>query len=301
VPSKKAALQPSGSISLSHNGENVLNETRFTLLEQIAATGSITQAGRAAGISYRTAWLAIDHLNELSDKPLVVRTTGGKTGGGTRLTPEGESLLRIYKAVRADHVRYLEHLRLGLEDFDRFLRLTRKLALKTSARNQLFGKVERVSGDKLGAKVILGLHGHAHSHSHSMSAIRLVAQITQESVENLGLRVGTEAYALIKANWVTLKRVTPKSAMTRQVTPKRRSDKSENLLGISSLGTNCFVGEVSSHREMGSQAEITVRLSSGQEMVSVMPIQAYHSLRPEVGVAVEALCAAEHVIVGVAA
>ncbi len=283
MPSKKSILQPAGTVWLSRDGENILNETRFALLEHLATTGSITQAGQAAGISYRTAWLAVDQLNHLSDKPLVVRTTGGKSGGGTRLTPEGESLLRVYQAVRADHARYLETLRLSLEDFERFMRLNRKLALKTSARNQLFGKVESLTGDKLSAQVVLALHGQSKNKG------RLMAHITQESVENLGLRLGTEAYCLIKANGVSLK----KPGTTKPTTTKRKT----KLTALSHL--NCFVGEVSGQRQTGSQAEIAVRLPSGQELISVMPLRAYAALHLDIGMTVEALCPAEHVILGV--
>lgn len=283
MPSKKSILQPAGKVWLSRDGENILNETRFALFEHLAATGSITQAGQAAGISYRTAWLAVDQLNQLSDKPLVMRTTGGKSGGGTRLTPEGESLLRVYQAVRADHARYLESLRLSLEDFERFMRLHRKLALKTSARNQLFGKVESLAGDKLTAQVVLALHGKGKNKG------RLVAHITQESAANLGLRIGAEAYCLIKANGVSLKKPS-KSKLVR---------KNQAAKPATSHALNCFVGEVSSQRQTGSQAEIAVRLATGQELISVMPLRAYAALHLNIGMKVEALCPAEHIILGV--
>lgn len=283
MPSKKTVLRPSGSVWLSRDGENILNETRFALLEHLAATGSITQAGQAAGISYRTAWLAVDQLNHLSDKPLVVRTTGGKSGGGTRLTREGASLLRVYQAVRADHARYLENLRLSLEDFERFMQINRKLALKTSARNQLFGQVESLVGDKLAAQVVLALHGKGKNQS------RLVAHITQESIENLGLRIGTEAYCLIKANAVSLKK--PGTTRAAAKIPVSKP--------LSPPPINRFPGQVSGQRLTGSQAEITVKLPTGQELISVMPLRSYAALRLDIGMAVEALCPAEQVILGV--
>src|SRR5689334_4226565 len=101
----KKPLRASGQIWLGRSGdgavaapaETALTETRLALLEKIAETGSITQAGKAVGISYRTAWLTVDHLNGLSDGPLVERTVGGKSGGGTRLTPEGESLVKVFR------------------------------------------------------------------------------------------------------------------------------------------------------------------------------------------------------------
>ena len=68
---------------------------RLALLEQIAEQGSITRAAKAAGLSYKAAWDAIDELNNLSEQPLVSRSVGGKGGGGARLTPAGERLLAL--------------------------------------------------------------------------------------------------------------------------------------------------------------------------------------------------------------
>ena len=54
---------------------------RLALLEQIAVQGSITRAAKAAGLSYKAAWDAIDELNNLAERPLVERSVGGKGGG----------------------------------------------------------------------------------------------------------------------------------------------------------------------------------------------------------------------------
>ena len=98
--SGKKPFSAAGQIWLSRNGENVLNESRMALLEKIAETGSITKAGKAVGISYRTAWITVDHLNNISDNPLVERTAGGKSGGGTRLTEHGLNLVKVYRAIQ---------------------------------------------------------------------------------------------------------------------------------------------------------------------------------------------------------
>src|SRR5699024_9997926 len=56
------------------------------LLEAIARDGSINRAAKAVGISYRTARQRVESLNNLASSPLVARATGGRGGGGTRLT-----------------------------------------------------------------------------------------------------------------------------------------------------------------------------------------------------------------------
>ena len=49
---------------------------RIALLQHVAEQGSITRAAKAAGVSYKAAWDAIDELNNLAAQPLVERSTG---------------------------------------------------------------------------------------------------------------------------------------------------------------------------------------------------------------------------------
>ena len=53
---------------------------RIALLKQIDLTGSISQGAKNAGISYKSAWDAINEMNQLSEQTLVERATGGKKG-----------------------------------------------------------------------------------------------------------------------------------------------------------------------------------------------------------------------------
>lgn len=185
---------PESDLWLSLGGEAFLAGNRLALLEQIAATGSITRAGKAVGISYRTAWDAVDRLNAAADRPLVERSAGGKEGGGTRLTAHGQALLEMYRAFREEHGRFLDHLRRNMRDFERFRRLTRRMSLKVSARNQLWGKVESIRKNGLKAHIALRV-GKAET---------VRAETTRAGLEALGLATGDEAYALIKANWISL-------------------------------------------------------------------------------------------------
>ena len=65
------------------------------LLERIDATGSISTAAGAMGMSYKAAWQAIETLNNLAGAPLVEKVVGGNKGGGTRLTTTGEEVLNL--------------------------------------------------------------------------------------------------------------------------------------------------------------------------------------------------------------
>ena len=67
-------------------------DKRVEILRRVAALGSISQAARAAGVSYKAAWQALDTLSNLAGTPLVERAVGGAGGGGARLTPAGEQV-----------------------------------------------------------------------------------------------------------------------------------------------------------------------------------------------------------------
>ncbi|MFP4834589.1 winged helix-turn-helix domain-containing protein, partial [Paraburkholderia sp. BR10879] len=81
---------------------------RIALLEAIHATGSITGAAKAVGMSYKGAWDAVDVMNNLAGEALVVRATGGKGGGGTTLTPRALRLVETFRAIEREHQRFIE-------------------------------------------------------------------------------------------------------------------------------------------------------------------------------------------------
>ena len=68
-------------------------DKRLHILQLVGLHGSISQAARAAGISYKAAWQAIHTLTNLAGTPLVDSAVGGSGGGGARLTSAGERLL----------------------------------------------------------------------------------------------------------------------------------------------------------------------------------------------------------------
>lgn len=162
---------------------------RLALLQHIAEQGSITRAAKAAGISYKTAWDAIDELNNLAASPLVERITGGRGGGGARLSIEGQRILRLYQRLQALQAQILDEAE-DASDLD----LLGRLMLRTSARNQLQGKVCAIQSEGRYDRVRLALAGGLH----------LEALITRDSTERLELRQDTTVVALLKAGWVQL-------------------------------------------------------------------------------------------------
>jgi molybdate transport system regulatory protein len=69
------------------------------LIDQIAATGSISAAARAMGMSYRRAWQLVEALNDAYREPVIATAIGGSRGGGARVTPFGKRLATAFRAM----------------------------------------------------------------------------------------------------------------------------------------------------------------------------------------------------------
>jgi molybdate transport system regulatory protein len=87
------------SIRVDIDGQGRLGPGKIELLEQLDARGSISAAGRAMRMSYKRAWDLVAELNEMFREPVVTSQTGGKDGGGARLTAFGRSVVDSYRAV----------------------------------------------------------------------------------------------------------------------------------------------------------------------------------------------------------
>jgi len=75
---------------------------RVVLLERIEEHGSITQAAKSMQMAYRHAWDLVDSMNRQAKAPLVELATGGRGGGGARVTETGKKAIRVFKRFRED-------------------------------------------------------------------------------------------------------------------------------------------------------------------------------------------------------
>lgn len=82
---------------------------RIELLEKVSQFGSINRAAKEMGMSYKRAWKLIEELNQMSDSPLVVKAQGGKSGGGTSLTEEGNRLIKQFRKLEQELIQFLEN------------------------------------------------------------------------------------------------------------------------------------------------------------------------------------------------
>lgn len=98
VPKPALSLRPRIRI-VRGDGVIVFGPGKADLLEEIRAHGSIRQAAENLGMSYMRAWKLIRVMNEAFPRPLVEKTRGGAGHGGAALTPDGETVLAMYRAM----------------------------------------------------------------------------------------------------------------------------------------------------------------------------------------------------------
>jgi molybdate transport system regulatory protein len=81
------------------DGEKIFGPGRAELLQLIDKTGSISQAAKSMGMSYKKAWAMIDEMNTKASKPYVIAQKGGEKGGGTQLTDSGKNVVKAYNKL----------------------------------------------------------------------------------------------------------------------------------------------------------------------------------------------------------
>lgn len=190
---------PVVSLSLTDALGHALADKRIDILRQIGACGSISQAARAVGVSYKAAWQAVDTLTNLAGTPLVARAVGGAGGGGAQLTEAGHQLLAAADAMAQARGAVLSRWQATPHAGPALARL----AVRTSMRNQLPCVVERllVQGQIVGVQLRLGVDGVGGA-----DGAVLASRITRESAELLDLQPGLAVQALCKATAVRVER-----------------------------------------------------------------------------------------------
>jgi molybdate transport system regulatory protein len=133
-------------------------------------------------------------MNNLADKPLLIRSTGGQHGGGSHLTEHGRTLVRLYRLLESGYQQLVGKMQAQVHDFGKLDQLMKAITMKTSARNQFRGIVREVRKGAVNADVILDLGG----------GLQIFANITNDAVEDLALKPGRHAVALIKASFILL-------------------------------------------------------------------------------------------------
>ncbi|VWC99387.1 putative molybdenum transport protein [Burkholderia lata] len=263
-------LELGGELWLRAGEQTLGGATRIALLAAIGDTGSITRAAKAVGLSYKAAWDAVDTMNNLAGEPLVARSTGGKGGGGTTLTPRATSLIVAFRTIEREHRRFIEAASAAVAGFDVDWALIGRIGMKTSARNQLFGKVASIVRGTVNDEVTLTLPGGQP----------IVAVLTHESADALGLQVGADACALVKASWVVL-----------------AVDDGEPELKVSAR--NQLRGSVETVAAGAVNSEVTLALDGGGTLTAVVTNDSVDALQLDAGRRAIALFKASSVMLAV--
>jgi molybdate transport system regulatory protein len=178
----------------SADAKNV-GRDRVRLLEAVAREGSITAGARDIGLTYKAAWDALDAMANLFGQPLLTTRAGGKSGGGSVLTPTGVRVIEAFHRLEAEMARVVRTLEPELAGTGISpLNLMSGFLMKTSARNTLRGTVTAIVSDAITAEVAVAVSSDTTIH----------ALITADSMRDLGLCVGREAVVLIKATFVII-------------------------------------------------------------------------------------------------
>ncbi len=243
-----------------------LLEKRVKLLEAIAITGSISSAAKMVGLSYKAAWEAVDTMNNLSNKPLVVRITGGSGGGGTTLTPLGTEVVANYAILKKEYERFLARLS-DVSNFEMHsLKHIQRIAMQISARNQLMGKIGEIKQAKVNAEVSIVLK----------SGVVLVSTITNSAVEELGLHSGDEVVGIIKASSVLI----------------------SNALNVATSARNKLAGVVTDIKLGEVNAQVSIDIGQNDVVVATITTDSVRNLGLSIGGRVCAIIKSSSILIG---
>ncbi|WP_316347765.1 TOBE domain-containing protein [Desulfuromonas acetoxidans] len=256
----------SGSLWLNKDTHNYLSSKRIALLEQIEATGSLSRAAKLSGMSYKSAWDALAAMNSLAEQPLTEASTGGRDGGGTRLTEAGSRAVQLYRTIEKEHARVLTLLTENFEDYSHLYSLLQRLAMRTSARNTLQGRVVSLRNEGLLTTVEMMLD----------CGQPLLSQITTDSVQGLALAEQSRVFAMVKAPCLTFV-----AADCDQV-------------------VNPLCGTVLSSRQQGDLIEIELDLGNQVQLSAVVPQDAVPCQQWQPGANLCATIPPSQVMIGIA-
>ena len=262
------------ALSLRRGDGPRVGAERIALLRALGELGSIRAAAQHVGLSYKTAWDAVQALNNLFEAPLVTAQAGGRQGGAAQLTGAGRAVLAAFERVEAELGEVMGRLERGLgatgdggSPPGDLAGLFWGLGLRTSARNALRGTITRVTDGAVNTEVGLAV----------APGVEITAIVTRDSVATLGLSVGRAAIALIKSSFVIL-------ACGE---------------GIVTSARNQIAGVVAARHDGAVSSEITLHIAQGKTLTATVTRASAEVLALAEGAPVTALIKASHVILAV--
>jgi molybdate transport system regulatory protein len=245
-------------------GRLLIGRERIALLESVMEHKSITKAAEVTGFSYKTAWDAVNAINNLLPRPAFVTRTGGPHGGGAEVTGEGRRLIlafrRLEEKLGSISAAIAEE---GLEQEKDLLFLG--IGLKLSVRNALFCTVVKITPAPVNIEVKLEVS----------PGIIITAAVTNASVHELGLAPGRCCIAMVNASSVMLaqERGAPRIS-----------------------ARNKIAGKVVNRVDDGADSEVAIDIGGGKTLTAVVTSAGADAAGAAIGAQVLAIFKTSHVI-----
>ncbi len=180
---RDSKILPNFKIWLGKDTGHVLGEGGAVLLKAIRKCGSISEAARRTGMSYKYAWDQLERMEKTVGKPILNRIRGGKSGGGTELTETAVKLLKQYDRMRT----LIGHV---LEDREYWEIVSAKL----NARNRIEGRVNSIEKDNVNSRIKIKIKINTPD--------TITASMTKKAAHKLAIKVGDKVEAVIKSTEV---------------------------------------------------------------------------------------------------
>lgn len=179
---RKFVSEPRVWVKLGNN--LTMDPQTLELLTLIKENHSISRAAEAMSVSFRHAWNLIGKVENQLGTRVLLRSRGGKGGGGlVTLSKKGAEIVKEYQRIAG-----------GVKEVVKEEGFWEALGLKISARNKIAGKVTKIKKDSV----------VAHVEIKCSAPISIVSLITSDAANDLELKVGDRVTAIVKATEVLI-------------------------------------------------------------------------------------------------
>lgn len=253
-----------GRFWITGQGHYMAGSGRVDLLKRIKNEGSISAAAKQMEMSYKAAWDSVNIMNKLWSSPLVERTTGGRHGGGTKLTKTGEEFIELYDKYNVMFEKILNFIEENPENIN----MIDKVWLKTSADNVFHGKITKIEQGAVNCLV----------HMETEAGVKIVASITVDGIDRMNLAEGEYICALVSAQ--------------RLIVIENNSGEQ-----IITSARNKFGGAVSVVKKGAVNSEIVLDMDGGAKLKIVVTNESADNLSLTFGKNICAYCKASDIII----
>jgi molybdate transport system regulatory protein len=245
-------------------GRLLVGRERIALLEAVIQHKSITKAAEITGFSYKTAWDAVNAINNLLPRPAFVTRTGGSHGGGAEVTDEGRRLIKTFR--RLEEKLGLISTAIAAEglEHDQDL-LFWGIGLKLSVRNALSCRIVKITRAPINTEVKLEVP----------PGLVITTVVTNASVSELGLAPGRWCVAMVNASSVML---------------------AQQGAAPSISARNKIAGTVVHRTDDGADSEVTIDIGGGKTITAVVTSEGADEAGATPGAQVLAIFKASRVI-----